>query len=168
MAAGEGRALRKVITRPANVTPYGASDAVGDMSGSAIIEFRGLLTPGVPSLLMSAQLEYHVATLPVGCTFTVELYAASPTAIIDNNLWDLAGADRALHIGSINIGAPADRGSTLKAELDLINKVLRPGAGGAANAPLARSLFAIIVTPAGFTPAANSETLALTLATAPL
>lgn len=158
--AGEGRALRKTITRPANTTAYSASDAVGDVSGSAIIEFPGLMTPGAANVLLSAQLEYDVAALPVGCTFTVELYNASPTAIIDNGAWDLAGSDRAKHVGSISFGAPADRGSTLKGELDIINKSLIGGA--------TRSLFAIIVTPAGFTPAGNSEVLALTLATAPL
>lgn len=165
--SGEGRAQRILITRPANTTAYSASDGIGNApanqpSGAADcrLEFTKLLTPGVPFLIMSATLEYHVVALPVGFTATLELYNALPTAVADNAAWDFVSGDRGRHVGSINFGAPVDRGSTLKVELDSLNKAILTGA--------TRSLFGILVTPAGFTPAGNSETLAVTLAGAPL
>lgn len=165
--AGEGRFKRVTITRPANTTAYTAEDAVGDVGGSAILEFTNLLPPLGTFLLMSATLEYDVAALPSGCTFRLELYNASPTAIADNAAWDLVANDRALHIGSVTFGAPNDKGSTLKIDVDIINKLIVGGSGIAATKS-SRSLYGILIASGGFTPAGNSETLALTLAGAPI
>jgi hypothetical protein len=158
--SGEGRSSRVTITRPANATPYTAEDAVGDVGGSAIMEFPGLLTPGTTFLVMSVMLEYHVAALPASAAFRLELYNASPTAIADNAAWDLGSADRTKHVGTIILDTLLDRVSTLKVDMDKINKLIPAGAS--------RSLFAILVASAGFTPAGNSEVLAVTVSGAPL
>lgn len=158
--SGEGRGKRVTITRPGNATAYTAEDAVGDVSGSAILEFPGLLTPGTLNMILSATLEYHVAALPSGADFRLELYNASPTAIADNAAWDLVSGDRTKHLGSIDFDALSDKGSTLKIDMDKINKAFM--AGGS------RSLFAILVASGGFTPAGNSEVLVVTLTAAPI
>jgi hypothetical protein len=158
--SGEGRSKRITITRPANQTPYTAEDAVGDTSGSAILEFPGLVVPGQTFFIMSATIEYHVAALPSGCDFRLELYNASPGALADNAAWSLISGDRGKHLCSIDFDAPTDRVATLKAEADKINKLVDAGAS--------RSLFGFLVAAGGFTPAANSEVLAITLAGAPI
>jgi hypothetical protein len=161
--SGEGRSQRILITRPANATPYTAEDGIGDTTGSAIMQFTDLLSPGQTFLLMSAHLEYHVAAVPAGCTFRLELFNASPTAIADNGPWNIAAGDRAKHIGTVTLGAPVAKGGTpaaLTVDVDIINKMIKAGA--------TRTLFVVPVASGGFTPAGNSETLALTLSGAPI
>jgi hypothetical protein len=150
-----GRMQRVLITRPANATAYATDDAIGDVGGSAINLFNGLLSTGRPFMLVSAAIEYHVAAVPASSEFGLEFYKASPTAIADNAAWSLLAADAALHVGSLNMGAPVDRVGTLKVEVDNIFKMLPPIAG--------LGLYVILRAKAGFTPAGNSETLAITL-----
>ena len=160
MIGGNGRIQRVGITRPANATAYATADAIGDVSGSAILSFNKLASSGIPFMLISAAVEYHVASVPASCELALELYRASPTAIIDNDPWSLLAADVALHIGSISFGAPVDKVGTLKVEVDNLFKMLPGGSGN--------GLFAILTAKAGFTPAGNSETLAVTLAGYPI
>lgn len=158
--SGEGRVKRVLITRPANTTAYATDDAIGDVGGSAIIEFPGLVFPGTAFLVMSATLEYHVAAIPTSAAFRLELYNAAPAAIADNAAWSLIAGDRGKHVGTITFDTIVDRVDTLKIDMDKINKLVKAGSS--------QSLWGILVAAAGFTPAGNSEVLAVTLGGAPL
>lgn len=153
--AGEGRGKRVITTRDANTTAYTAEDAVG-----ATLEFTGMLTPGSTFMLMSATLEYDVATLPASAAFRLELYNDVPTVVADNAGWSLVSADRAMHVGTITFDTLLVRVATLKVDMDKLNKMILGGDS--------RSLYGILVAHAGFTPAGNSEVLAVTLTGAPI
>jgi len=163
---GQGRSKSVTITRPANTTAYTAEDAIGDVSGSAIIEFPGLVAPGSLNMILSAYLEYDVAALPTGADFRLELYNDSPTAIADNAAWSLLSGDRTKHIGSIDFDTLVDRVATLKVDMDKLNKAFWIGAAGSTGGK--RSLYGILVASGGFTPAGNSEVLVVTLTAAPI
>lgn len=142
------------ITRPANVTPYNAGDVVG-----GVLTFAGLGNRDQNALITYASLRIDVNAIPAGMTsFRLNLYSASPgSAIADNAAWDLPSGDRASYIGYIDIGSPADMGSTLFVQVkgDNHHAIL---AGGASS-----TLYGYLVTNGAFTPAANSEVYALTL-----
>lgn len=138
------------ITRPANVTPYTAGDVLG-----GAFQF-----PGIPFsadvMLTTADLRPQITAIPTGMTsFRVHLYNQTPlSAIADNGVWDLPAGDVASYLGYIDVGSPADVGSTLFCQVDQINHQVTTGAAG---------LWAYIVTNGGFTPAANSEQYIATL-----
>ena len=132
------------VTRPANTTAYTAGDVVG-----GAIDFSGI--PNVRNLLITTcDLRIHVTAIPAGMTsFRLHLYNVTPpSAIADNAAWDLPSGDRSAYLGYIDLGSPADVGSTLYAQVDQVNKQLRTGGTG---------LHGYLVTNGGFTPAANSE-----------
>lgn len=146
------------VTRPANQTPYTAGDAVGDTGGSAILSFASMGLTAGHILLTSLLLELDIAAIPAGMTaFRLHLYDAAPDAIADNAPWDLSSAgDRGKYIGYIDIAQPVDLGSTLVAieeRLGLHKKL----------AAASTTLYGILQTIGGFTPAANSEVYKLTL-----
>lgn len=139
------------ITRPANVTAYSAGDVVG-----GAIEFveAGFRTASL--LLTSADLRVNVSAIPSGMTsFRLHLYSETPaSALADNAAWDLPSGDRAAYLGYIDLGSPADVGSTLYAQVDQVNKQIRLAG---------TSLYGYLVTNGAFTPAANSEVYVATL-----
>lgn len=132
------------VTRPANTTAYAAGDVVG-----GAITFPSL-PPAFNLLLTSADLRIDVAAIPSGMTsFRLHLYSATPaSALADNAAWDLPSGDRSAYLGYVDLGSPADVGSTLFCQVDGINKQLQIGGAG---------LFGYLVTNGGFTPAGNSE-----------
>jgi hypothetical protein len=132
------------VTRPANTTAYAAGDVVG-----GVIPFDGLPN-GVAMLIATADLRIDVSAVPTGMTsFRLHLYDASPaSAIADNAAWDLPSGDRASYQGYVDLGSPADTGSTLYCQVDGVNKLIRTTNGG---------LYGYLVTNGAFTPAANSE-----------
>jgi hypothetical protein len=68
-----------------------------------------------------------------------------PSALADNDPFDLPAGDRAAYLGSINVGTPVDLGSTLYVAQDGINK----------QVTLASSnLYGYLVTAGAYTPAA--------------
>lgn len=142
------------ITRPANTTAYTANDVVG-----GVLTFSNVSpVAGGPIMLTSIDLRYDVASIPSGMTsFRLYLYNATPpSAIADNGAWDLGSGDRSAFIGFVDLGAPADIGSTLFAQVDGVNKQVHCASGST-------SLFGYLVTLGGYTPAANSETVQVTL-----
>lgn len=138
------------VQRPANATPYTAGDVVG-----GAFQFVGL-SPGVDLLITSGDLRIHVAAIPAGMTsFTYHLYNATPpSALNDNDPWDLPSGDRTNYLGFIPIGSPADVGSTLFVQAEQLQKHIRPGQTG---------VWAYMVTAGGYTPAGNSEVYVPTL-----
>lgn len=150
---------KTVKTRPANATAYTANDVVGDSNG-AVWVFQNAGAAGQQIFITGAELEIDVTAIPAGMTsFRLYLYNASPaSALADNAAWDLPAGDRPGYLGYIDIGSPADLGSTLFVQADGINKQIRLGSNDS-------SLYAYAVTNGGFTPAGNSEVYAITLTT---
>ena len=134
------------VTRPANVTAYTAGDVLG-----GAIEFPTIGPFSGDIILTSAALRANIAAIPAGMTsFRLHLYNVTPpSALADNAAWDLPAGDRASYLGYIDLGSPADVGSTLFVQVDQVNKQVRLRGG--------YSLFGYLVTNGGFTPAANSE-----------
>ena len=142
-----------VTTRPANVTPYTAGDVVG-----GAIAFTTIGPSAGHIIITSVDLRYDVAAIPAGMTsFRLHLYTVTPpSATADNAAWDLPAGDREAYIGYIDIGSPADVGSTLFVQLDGLNKQAK-------LATAETSLYGYLVTNGGYTPAANSETFRASL-----
>lgn len=139
------------ITRPANQTPYGAGDVVG-----GALTFPTMGPSAGRILITSTQLELDITAIPTGMTsFLLYLYNVTPpSALADNAVFDLPSGDRASFLGVVAMGTPADLGSTLYAETNIINKQLKLAG---------TSLFGYLTTVGGFTPAANSEVYVATL-----
>lgn len=149
----QGYDVAVTITRPANQTPYTANDNVGGALSFATIG------PSAGAIMITgAQLELDIGSIPSGMTsFRLHLYNVTPpSAVADNGAWDLPSGDRSSYLGYIDLGTPADLGSTLYIEVANLNKQVRLSGTG---------LFGYLVTTAGYTPAANSEVYKVTLHT---
>ena len=139
------------ITRPANATPYTASDALG---GALTLGVLGPSGGGI--LLTDVELEYDVAALPTGFTAALALYSVTPpSAFADNAAWDIPSGDRASFLDYITLVTPTDYGSTLYSRTSGLNRQIKLAG---------TNLFAYLVVGA-FTPAGNSEVLKLTVHT---
>lgn len=141
MAAYESK---PTVTRPANTTPYTAGDVVGGAIPLSAFNGTG------DALITSCDLRIDVSAIPAGMTsFRLHLYRDSPpSAIADNAAWDLPSGDRAYYSGYIDLGSPADLGSTLFCEVEQVNKQIRL---------TGTAMYGYLVTNGAFTPAANSE-----------
>lgn len=135
------------VTRPANTTAYTANDVVG---GAITFPTMGS-SGGGEVIITSLVFEIDIAALPTGMSiFNLYLYNVTPpSAIADNSPFDIPSGDRSALLGKIVIGTPIDEGSTLRVELDQINKQITVPSGG--------TIFGYLVTAAAYTPAANSE-----------
>jgi hypothetical protein len=135
------------VTRPNNVGPYVPGGVVG-----AIMEFPGAGPAQGEALITSVALEIDTATFVAGMAgFRLYLYGAiPPSAFTDAVVWDLLlAADRAAYLGFVDLGTPADLGSTLYVESNMVNKqITMPGNP-------AGTLWGYLVTVAGFIPAAQ-------------
>lgn len=132
------------ITRPANATPYTAGDVLG---GAFALYGMGNVAGHI--IITYASARYDVAAIPAGMTsIRRHLYSATPpSGLADNAAWDLPAGDRPYYLGYIDIGSPADMGSTLFVQND----------GLSLQIPCGGTLYAYDVTNGGFTPAGNSE-----------
>lgn len=131
------------VTRPANTTAYVAGKVVGGPQ-----EFTNMGPSGGNILITSTQLMIDdVAILSGETSYRLHLYNVSPpSALADNAVWDLPSGDRAAYLGYVDLGAPADVGSTLYVESNGLNKqVLLAGT----------SLFGYLVTNGAYTPSAS-------------
>jgi hypothetical protein len=137
-------------TRPANTTAYTANDVVG--ATAAVWTFQNIGPMGGRVMLTSADLRIDVAAIPSGMTsFRLYLYNVTPaSALADNAAFDLPAGDRPGYQGYIDLGSPADLGSTLYVQTDQINKQVDLAATDT-------SLYGYLVSAGGFTPAGNSE-----------
>lgn len=152
-----GASASVTITRPANTTSYTAGDVIGQADGSvaanagnAIHEFTNMGAPGSHVLLTSCDLRIDLAAVPSGMTsFRLHLYADSPTAILDNAVWDLPAGDRSAYRGYVDFGSPVDVGSTLWVQVDQVNRHIKMSSG-------ATSLYGLLVTNGAYAPASGT------------
>lgn len=145
--------------RTADVNAYAANDVVGAATGStAALTFAGLGTPGTESIFTTSRFEIDIAAVPSGMgNFRLHFYDATPpSALGDNVAWDLPSGDRSLYRGFIDLGTPVDLGSTLYVETQLQSKQI--------SIPPSGSLFAYLVTSAGYTPS-SADNFKITLHT---
>lgn len=141
-----GRGKSVTITRTADTNAYTANDVVGAATGStAAIEFTKMGQNGCEFYITSAVLEIASTALISGeGSYDLHLYGDSPaSALGDNAAFDLPAGDRGTYRGKITLGTPVDLGSTLRVELDGINKQITLSG---------ESIFAYLVTSGGYTP----------------
>jgi len=119
--------LAEGASKTATFTPAAAAYGANDVMGVAQ-EFAGLgpILGGV-IMITGAQLEVdHTAVISGETSYRLHLYNVTPpSAHADQDTWDLPSGDRASYLGSIDLGTPADLGSTLWIETQGINKQIR-------------------------------------------
>lgn len=148
-----GASAKVAIARPQNVLAYGAGDAVGQAdgvtpanAGSAILTFADVGGAGGVVKIVGADLGIDLSAVPAGMgAFTLHLYDAAPTAILDNAAWTLPAADQPKYLGYIPISAPAVLGGALFVQNDGLAKQVKLAEGS-------KDLFGVLVTVGGYTP----------------
>lgn len=141
-----GRGKVVTITRTADTNAYTANDVIGAATGStAAIEFTKMGQGGCEFFITGAVLEVHSTGLISGeASYDLHLYGDSPaSALGDNAAFDLPAGDRGNYKGKITLGTPVDLGSTLRVELDQINKQITLNG---------ESIWAYLVTSGAYTP----------------
>lgn len=141
------------LTRTADTTPYNGGDVLGinnaGSAGAAALTFANMGPSGGGAIIITdAELLIEKSAVPSGMTsFRLELYSVTPpSALLDNAAWDLPSGDRASYMGTIDLGTPVDKGSTLYVQTSGIN-LKRTLASS--------SLFGYLVTNGGYTPASG-------------
>jgi hypothetical protein len=152
-ARGAGAQPSLTFTRTADVNAYLAGDVIGinaaGSPGSAIHSFANIGANASLIQLLTCSLTINATSVPAGMsTFVLHLYTASPTAILDNAAFSSPAGDRALYVGSITLPAPTVVGSYLYTVTDYIGRVIRL---------TGTSLFGVLQTTGGFTPASGTE-----------
>lgn len=141
------------ITRPADTTAYAAGDVVGisTSAGGAVLTFTNAGPESDHLVLTDASLMVNLSAVPAGMTsFRLHLYASAPASnLADNDAWDLAAADRSAYLGFIDIGSPADFGSTLWCEVNGVNKRILMADGASS---MVTTLWGYLVTNGAYTP----------------
>jgi len=149
------------FARPSNTTAYTALDVIGVADsvtpadpGSAIHEFANIGAASGHIQITTAELSIANTSIPAGMTsFRLHLYTAAPTAILDNAAFSAAAGDRANYRGFIDFTIGLIDAGFLYATADYIGKHLELTTS---------SLFGVLVTNGGYTPASGT-TYAITL-----
>lgn len=134
------------LTRTADTNVYAANDVIGAAVGStAALTFPTMGPSAGRIMITSASLEIDAAAIISGETsYNLHLYDITPpSALGDNVAWDLPAGDRVSYLGFISLGVPADLGSTLYVESNIINKQIKLAG---------TSIFAYLVTVGTYTP----------------
>lgn len=148
---GSGYTTTVSLTRTSDTNAYAAGDVIGAATGAtAALTFAAIGVASNNIMLTGASLEIDVSAIPSGMgAFSLALYSVTPpSALGDNAAWDLPAGDRTSYLGTISLGAPLDLGSTLYSDQTQINKQIK--------LPASATLFAYLVTNAGWTPAAST------------
>jgi hypothetical protein len=137
------------FTRPANTTAYTAGDVIGSAT-SAIHELTGAASSSSFVFVQSIQLLINNTAVPSGMAgFRVHLYSAAPTAILDNAGYTFTTSDAAAWQDSYDLGAPAVRGSMLRAQAYYQGGIMK-------LQPASSSLYAVLETLGAYTPASGT------------
>lgn len=134
------------LTRTADVNAYGANDVLGAAVGAtAALTFPTMGPSAGRIMITSASLEIDAAAIISGETsYLLHLYNITPpSALADNIVFDLPAGDRTSYLGFVSLGAPADLGSTLYVESNIINKQIKLAG---------TDIFAYLVTTGAHTP----------------
>ena len=150
--AGLAYVASRLVTRPANVTPYTANDVYG-----GVFELQDIGASGGFVFIESLDIIFNITAVPSGMSnFTIYLYGVTPpSAIADNLAFSISSGDRAsiLNPRGITLSASlAQGGGSVVAEVRNLNQLYKL---------TGTSLFGYVVTTGAFTPAANSETFTI-------
>ena len=135
------------VTRPADTTAYTGGDVVG--GAAAAITFANFGAAGQTTMIFGASMRVDLAGLPAwAVSMRLHLYSATPpSALADNAPWDLPAGDRASYLGFIDMGTPADVGTTCWVQDMSIRFPVRMAG---------TSLFGYLVSPGGGASAAST------------
>lgn len=143
--ATDSYASSVTITRPANTTAYSAGAVIGGVS-TAVLTFS-TIGPAAGAQLMVTSVLFNIndsAVISGETSYNLALYSASPgSAYTDGAIWDLPSGDRTSYLGTIQLGTPADLGSTLSVAADIINKQITAASG---------TLYGYLITVGAYTP----------------
>ena len=141
------------LTAAASWTPTAAAYSAGDSMSTAQTFSFGTNAPRVVMIRQSILRVNHTALVASEAGYTLHLYNVTPpSALADNDAWDLPSGDRASYLGKLALGTPVDVGSSLWIETTQAKPVFLP-AGGV--------LYAYLVTDAGITPTAAARVVSL-------
>ena len=150
--AGLAYVASRLVTRPANVTPYTANDVYG-----GVFELTNIGASGGFVFIESLDIIFNITAVPSGMSsFTLYLYSVTPpSAIADNLAFSISSEDRAsiMNPRGITLSALlAQGGGSVVAEIRNLNQLYKL---------TGTSLFGYVVTSGAFTPAANSESFTI-------
>lgn len=145
------------FTRPSNTTAYAAGDVIGAAdtgtpanAGSAIHTLTGVTQSDRFVMLQEAQVVIYRNDVPAGMSgFRLHFYSEQPTAILDNDPFNLVAADRIRWRGSVDLPTPTDLGDTIASQLTYCGLLL-PVVTGTTN------LFVQLQALGGSTPASGT------------
>jgi len=153
-AVGVGFTSSASKTRPNDSAPYSALDVIAESTSAGTVWTFNNIAPsaGGEILLTAAQLEIDVAAIPSSMgRFRLHLYSTSPTAINDNDPFNLIAADRTKYLGYIEIPDSQDLGDTLFSGTEEGYYWIRKQVTAASG-----TLYGILQTVNGYTPTAQA------------
>lgn len=140
-----------IFDRPDDTTAYSANDAIA-ASGESYVAFGGLLNEGADVYITNASLQLEGASVPAGMgSFRLHLYNEVPSGTADNAAYTMASGDAAKYKGYIELTSPvAVGGSYIYRRNETVNVQVALASGES-------SLYGVLQTLNGWTPAASSE-----------
>lgn len=132
-------------------TPAAAAYSANDVMSTA--QLLGSIGPrgGGEVIITSTSLQIaHTAIISGETSYSLALYNVTPpSALADNAAFDVPSGDREAFLGLLSLGTPVDLGSTLRIDLDGINRQITVPDGGA--------IYAYLVTIGAFTATAAAR-----------
>lgn len=137
----------------ANFTSGTTAYAANDIAGGALT-FANIGPSAGRIIITSVALRIDSSALISGqSSYVLHLYNVTPpSAVADSGVFDLPSGDRTAYLGSINLGAPVDLGSTLYIGTDGVNKQIKLAS---------TSVYGYLVTVGAYTPTAQAYTVEL-------
>jgi hypothetical protein len=110
------------ITRPTNTNTYTAGDVIGTAATSTMTVSLSPVEKGSHYIIMGISLRIDLNAVPASMGgFNLHLFSAAPTAIVDEDPFNLAAADRDKYLGFVQFDTPTDLGDTLYTMKDNLN-----------------------------------------------
>lgn len=140
-----------IFYRPNDTTAYSANDAIA-ANGASHVVFSGLLNEGADIYITNASLLFESASVPAGMgSFRLHLYNQTPSGTVDNAAFTMASGDATKYKGYIEIVSPATVGGNyIYRRNETVNVQVALASGES-------SLYGVLQTLNGWTPAANSQ-----------
>lgn len=136
----------------ATFTPAAASHTNGDVNGGAQV-FANAGPAGGRVVINSVTLRIDNATVET-TAWTLHLYNAAPTEILDDAAHNLLAADRSSYLGSVAIAQVVDLGDTLWIEAHNVGKQIKLASGSS-------SVYGYLVNGTTLTPGAVAHVVTL-------
>ena len=114
------------LTRANNSTPYTANDVVSTTVGSVLTFSNATKLPGSNVIVINANIMINIDAVPSGMDgFNIHLYSSEPTAIADNEPFNLISDDRDKYLGYVSLSSPNDFGDTVYIQTVNTNKIIK-------------------------------------------